>query len=323
MKKIILIMLVLIISFACSKKEDNTKKSENKKIRIVTTLFPTYDFSKEIGKDKVEVKLLLPPGIEAHSYEPTPKDIAEINNANIFIYTGDLMEPWVKKLLSSLNNKNLKIVDVSKNIELKEFDFEDEDEHEHIDGEIHENEDEHIHGKDPHIWTDPILAKTIVQNITDSIIEVDKVNKTFYDGNKIIYDKKLDNLDTEFKNLVKKSSKKEIVSGGHFVFGYLFERYGLTYHSAYEGFSPNAEPTPKQLKSLKETISETHTKYIYYEELIEPKLAKLLSNELGLQLLLLHGAHNISKEELAKGTSYYEIMLKNIENLKLGLDYNE
>lgn len=106
MKKIILIMLVLIISFACSKKEDNTKKSENKKIRIVTTLFPTYDFSKEIGKDKVEVKLLLPPGIEAHSYEPTPKDIAEINNADIFIYTGDLMEPWVKKLLSSLNNKN-------------------------------------------------------------------------------------------------------------------------------------------------------------------------------------------------------------------------
>ena len=121
MKKIILIMLVLIISFACSKKEDNTKKSENKKIRIVTTLFPTYDFSKEIGKDKVEVKLLLPPGIEAHSYEPTPKDIAEINNADIFIYTGDLMEPWVKKLLSSLNNKNLKIVDVSKNIELKEL----------------------------------------------------------------------------------------------------------------------------------------------------------------------------------------------------------
>ncbi|MBP9596799.1 MAG: zinc ABC transporter substrate-binding protein [Fusobacteriaceae bacterium] len=319
MKKIILIMLVLIISFACSKKEDNTKKSENKKIRIVTTLFPTYDFSKEIGKDKVEVKLLLPPGIEAHSYEPTPKDIAEINNADIFIYTGDLMEPWVKKLLSSLNNKNLKIVDVSKNIELKEFDFEDE----HNEKDTHENEEEHIHGKDPHIWTDPILAKTIVQNIADSIIEVDLANKSFYDGNKIIYDKKLDNLDTEFKNLVKKSAKKEIVSGGHFVFGYLFERYGLTYHSAYEGFSPNAEPTPKQLKSLKETIAETHTKYIYYEELIEPKLAKLLSNELGLQLLLLHGAHNISKEELAKGTSYYEIMLKNIENLKLGLDYNE
>ena len=229
------------------------------------------------------------------------------------------MEPWVKKLLSSLNNKNLKIVDVSKNIELKEFDFEDE----HNEKDTHENEDEHIHGKDPHIWTDPILAKTIVQNIADSIIEVDLANKSFYDGNKIIYDKKLDNLDTEFKNLVKKSVKKEIVSGGHFVFGYLFERYGLTYHSAYEGFSPNAEPTPKQLNSVKETIAETHTKYIYYEELIEPKLAKLLSNELGLQLLLLHGAHNISKEELAKGNSYYEIMLKNIENLKLGLDYNE
>ena len=97
------------------------------------------------------------------------------------------MEPWVKKLLSSLNNKNLKIVDVSKNIELKEFDFEDE----HTEKDIHENEEEHIYGKDPHIWTDPILAKTIVQNIADSIIEVDLANKSFYDGNKIIYDKKL------------------------------------------------------------------------------------------------------------------------------------
>ena len=319
MKKIILVMLVLIMMFACSKKENSNKNSKDKKIKIVTTLFPTYDFSKEIGKEKVEVKLLLPPGIEAHSYEPTPKDIAEINNADIFIYTGDLMEPWVKKLLSSINNKELKIVDVSKNIELKEFDFEDQ----HEDKGIHETEDEHIHGKDPHIWTDPILAKTIVQNITDAIKEIDNTNKTFYEQNKINYEKKLDDLDMKFKKLIEKSSKKEIVSGGHFVFGYLFERYGLTYHSAYEGFSPNAEPTPKQLKSLKETIAHTNVKYIYYEELVEPKLAKILSNELGLKLLLLHGAHNISKEELSKGISYYDIMLKNIENLKLGLDYNE
>lgn len=321
MKKILFIALILFVFFACSKKENNKEITENKQLKIVTTLFPTYDFSKEIGKDKVDVKLLLPPGIEAHSYEPTPKDIAEINNADIFIYTGDLMEPWVKKLLSSINNKELKIVDVSRGIELKEFDFEAE--HEHEEKNAHEDEEEHIHGKDPHIWTDPILAKTIVQNIFDSMVEVDSANKNFYEENKLNYDKKLDDLDIGFQNLVKKSSKKEIISGGHFVFGYLFERYGLTYHSAYEGFSPNAEPTPKQLKSLKETIGETNSKYIYYEELIEPKLAKILSNELNLELLLLHGAHNTSKDELSKGVTYYDIMLKNIENLKLGLDYNE
>ena len=330
MKKILLLALVVMSFLACSKKEAPIESSDNKtdkKIKIVTTLFPTYDFSKEIGKDKVEVKLILPPGIEPHSYDPTPKDIAEINSSDIFIYTGDNMEPWVAKVLNSLDNKNLKIIDVSQGITLleeKEDHDHDHEAHEEHDKNHEDHEDGHEHtGKDPHIWTDPILAKTIVENIYNGLIEKDSINKDFYTSNKVEYIKKLDDLDSKFKDLALHSKTKEIISGGHFVFGYLFERYGLTYHSAYEGFSPNAEPTPKQLKNLKETIAETHTKYIYYEELIEPKLAKLLSNELGLQLLLLHGAHNISKEELAKGTSYYEIMLKNIENLKLGLDYNE
>lgn len=323
-----LIFLIALLSLiSCNTKEsgkNTTKEKNDKTVKIVSTLFPTYDFSKEIGGDKISVRLLLPPGVEAHSYEPTPKDINDINNADIFIYTGDLMEPWVPKLLKSLSNKNLKIVDVSQGIELKQFEFEDEHDSKNVQNtDINKNEEEHIHGKDPHIWTDPVLAKTIVNTITNAIISVDNENKSYYENNNNKYQLKLDFLNTEFSKLSKNSKKKAIISGGHFVFGYLFERYGLEYHSAYEGFSPNAEPTPKQMKALKETIVKTGSKYVYYEELIDPKLAKLLSEELGLKLLLLHGAHNLSRDEIQKGITYYDIMLQNIENLKLGLDYYE
>lgn len=318
MKKIVFLILLLINFISCSKTEEKNKESiQGKKLKIITTLFPTYDFSRQLGGEKAEVKLLLPPGVEAHSYEPTPKDLTDINNADIFIYTGALMEPWVEKLLKSLSNKDLLIIDVSKGIELKEFDFEEN----HEDEKNHEDKDEH--GKDPHIWTDPVLAKSIVSNIYDGLILKDNQNKSFYEKNKIEYDKKLDDLNDKFINLSNKSKRKEIISGGHFVFGYLIERYGFGYHSAYEGFSPNAEPTPKQMQKLKETIKETGSNYVYFEELIDPKLAKLLSSELGLKMLLLHGAHNVSKEELAKGLTYYEIMLQNIENLKLGFEYSE
>ena len=316
MKRIIILSILLLSFLACGKKEEKITANEVKKIKIVTTLFPTYDFSKELGKDKIDVKLLLPPGVEAHAYEPTPKDISDINSADIFIYTGNLMEPWVEKLLKSISNEKLLVIDVSQGIELKEFIIEE-------DGHEHHDDEEHNHGKDPHIWTDPIMAKAIVNNIYEGLIKVDSENKSFYETNKTAYDLKLQELDDAFKDLVNNSKKKEIISGGHFVFGYLMDRYGLTYHSAYESFSPNAEPTPKQMKALKEAVKEVGSKYVYYEELIDPKLAKLLSEELGLQMLLLHGAHNLSKDELAKGITYYEIMQQNIENLKLGLDYGK
>ncbi len=321
MKKLLLTLLFLLGIIACSKKQEPVveNKAEIQKLKVISTIFSTYDFTKEIGKEKTDVKLLLPPGVEAHSYEPTPRDIADINNADVFIYTSKEMEPWVEKLLSSISNKNLIIVDASKGIEMKEFDFEEHDDHENKE----ETHDEHTRGVDPHIWTDPLMAITIVENIYEGLISANVENKDYFEKNKVAYIEKLKELDGKFTDLISKSKKREIISGGHFVFGYLINRLELTYHSAYESFSPNAEPTPKQMQKLKEAIKEVGSKYVYFEELIDPKLAKLLSQELGMEMLLLHGAHNLSKEELEKGISYYDIMNQNIENLKLGLEYNE
>ncbi len=324
MKKLLLTLLFLLGFMACNKKQEPVpetvieSKVEIERLKVVTTIFSTYDFAKEIGKEKAEVKLLLPPGIEAHSYEPTPRDIADINNADVFIYTSKEMEPWVEKLLNSLSNKDLIIVDASKGIQMKEFNFDDH-KHEHND----ENHEEETHGVDPHIWTDPLMAISIVENIYQGFVSANAENKDFFESNKLAYTKKLNELDEKFTDLISKSKKREIISGGHFVFGYLINRLELTYHSAYESFSPNAEPTPNQMKELKEAIKEVGTKYVYFEVLVDPKLAKLLSQELGMEMLLLHGAHNVSKEEIEKGLSYYDIMIQNIENLKLGSEYDE
>ncbi|NLV77177.1 MAG: zinc ABC transporter solute-binding protein [Tissierellia bacterium] len=306
---IIIIILALIVIFitGCNSYEYE-KDLYNDKIKIITTLFPQYDFANEIVKDKGEVKLLLPPGVEAHSYEPTPKDIVDIKKADVFIYTGKYMEPWAEKMIKEIDDSTI-VIDISKGIEL-------------VDEEDWEHNHEH-HGKDPHIWLDPVYAQKIVDNILEGIIKADSKNENFYRQNAENYKEKLAELDKKFVETFSKVKHKTIIHGGHFAFGYFAKRYGLEYISPYDGFSPNAEPTPKKISELMNNMKSLGLNVIYYEELIDPKVAKIISEETGGKMLLLHGAHNISKEELESGISYIEIMESNLDRLKEGLGYDE
>lgn len=306
---IIIIILALIVIFitGCNSYEYE-KDLYNDNIKIITTLFPQYDFANEIVKDKGEVKLLLPPGVEAHSYEPTPKDIVDIKKADVFIYTGKYMEPWAEKMIKEIDDSTI-VIDISKGIEL-------------VDEEDWEHNHEH-HGKDPHIWLDPVYAQKIVDNILEGIIKADSKNENFYRQNAENYKEKLAELDKKFVETFSKVKHKTIIHGGHFAFGYFAKRYGLEYISPYDGFSPNAEPTPKKISELMNNMKSLGINVIYYEELIDPKVAKIISEETGGKMLLLHGAHNISKEELESGISYIEIMESNLDRLKEGLVYDE
>jgi zinc transport system substrate-binding protein len=311
-KRALLSIMILILIWTslsgCSIVEDGEDVS-NDRIKIIATLFPQYDFAKEIVKDKGEVSLLLPPGVEAHSYEPTPKDIVDIKKADVFIYTGKYMEPWVEKLIRNMDKDSIVVIDISQGIELID---EADEEHEH-----------ERYGKDPHIWLDPIYAQKIVDNILEGLIKVDKQNENFYRQNAESYKGKLAELDKKFVETFSKTKHKTIIHGGHFAFGYFAKRYGLEYMSPYEGFTPNAEPTPKRILELIERMKSTGIDVIYYEELIDPKVAKVISDETGAEMLQLHGAHNISKEELESEISYIEIMKSNLEKLKQGLVYDE
>ncbi len=319
----LLIILVLLLSVSCSKtpkeKMENKEELTNKDtLKVVTTLFAQYDFAKQVGGDKVDVHLILPAGVEPHSYEPTPKDIVTMKEADFLIYTGDHMEPWVSKIRDSLEASGVTIIDASKGIELlKRQDHEEEHDDHESDA---DHEQEHHHGdSDPHIWLDFDNAIKMTKTIENAFVLNDSDNKEYYEKNAQEYVRKLKDLDTKYKASRSTFKSNKIFTGGHFAFAYLAERYDLEYESPYKGFSPNAEPSPKDIAKLVDCLKEKDIKAIYYEELVNPKVAKVLSNEAGVEMLLLNALHNVSKEDLEDGKTYIEFMEENLKNLEKGL----
>ncbi|HEY4543711.1 MAG TPA: zinc ABC transporter substrate-binding protein, partial [Tissierellaceae bacterium] len=280
------------------------------KIKVVTTLFPQYDFSKELLKEHAKITILLPPGVEAHSYDPTPKDIVEINNSDIFIYTGDEMEPWVSKIINNIDTEKVKVIDISKGIEL-------------IEAEENDEAHGHSHEKDPHFWTNPKIAKKVVSNLSEEFVKLIPEFKEDIEINKEDYIIKLEKLDNDIRKDLERVESRTIIYAGHFALGYFAEEYNLEYITPYDGFSPNSEPSPKNISNLIEIMNKSKVKSIFYEELIDPKVARIISEQTGANMYLLHGAHNISKDELDSNVGYIDIMYNNLENLKLGLGYHE
>ena len=330
MKKIFFsIGVIAIIAIGIVAVPNIAQKSTNnsQKITVVSTLFPMYDFAKIIGGDKVEVFLLLPPGVEAHGYEPKPSDIVKINEAEVFVYTGEFMEPWAHDIIGGLSNKKLKIVDASTGIELMKeegehkYEHKGEHEHEHDADENHKDEHGYHHheGIDPHIWLDFDNAKIIVETITKALVKVDPPNAIYYQDNAKKFTGELTELDNVYKKTLATCQSKQIVYGGHYAFGYMAKRYGLEYMAA-QGFSPDAEPTAKDMIALVEQVKKNNIKYIFYEELSSPKIAETLAKETGAQMLLLNGAHNLTKEDYENNVTYISLMKSNLQNLSLGLN---
>jgi zinc transport system substrate-binding protein len=297
-------IIALILFPSCQKNEKVTV--DHKKLRVVTTLFPLYDFAKHIGREKVEVNLLLPPGVESHAFEPRPADIRRIQDSDIFLFTNKAMEPWVGGLLKGIDIRSLAIVDTSNGITLlqRTSDHTDADE---------------AGSPDPHIWLDFSNAVKMVETIATEFIAKDPQNKDFYMKNSYEYKKGLEELDKKYKNTLAHCRNRVIIHAGHFAFGYLAKRYGITYVSAYRGFSPDAEPTPKRLVEITRNVRKYDVKYIYYEELVAPKVANVIAKETGCGLLMLHGAHNVTKEEMESSVTFISLMETNLENLKMGL----
>jgi len=303
---------------ACQAEDERT--GGNKKLQVVTSLFPLYDFARNIGKEKADVSLLLPPGLEAHGFEPKPGDMLRLNRADLFIYTSPAMEPWAEGAISGVRNSNLKVVESG----LGMTTLADQDKHEDRAGQGHRPHDQggrSAHdqiGGDPHIWLDFSNAAKMVDHILGGFIEKDPANRGFYQKNADNYKAKLEALDRRYREVLLGCRKKVIVHGGHFAFGYLAERYGLRY-AAVSGFSPDAEPTPDNLIRISRTLKENGLKHLFYEELLSPRIAESIARETGASLLMLHGAHNIGKEDFDRGISFLDLMQKNLDNLKRGL----
>jgi zinc transport system substrate-binding protein len=309
---LIIITIIFAIFFI---NNNNPPPNDSDRIKIITTIFPLYDFTKTIIGDKADVFMLLPPGIEPHSFEPKPSDIIRINQSDIFIYTGDLMEPWAKDILDGIDNENLQVINISDGLELMGANSVVVD----IENYEHEYEHKHEHkGIDPHVWLDFSNCQIIINSIVNTLIKIDSANSIFYFSEAERLKNDLFMLDDSFKEGLSFCEIDTFIHGGHYAFGYLAERYGLNYLSA-QGFMPNSEPTVKDLIILVEQLREKEIKYVFYEELLSPKIAETISNETGAELLLLNPASNLSKKDFKDNVSFISIMNKNLENLKLGM----
>jgi len=313
--------LFLILSISACSKVESPANSDEVRIRVVASLYPVYDFAKQVGGKRVDVSLLLPPGEEPHSFDPRPADILNLNKSDIFIYTNIHMEPWVGDIIKSIDNKKVTLLDASKGISFMEERGSHSSGHDHG----HAAQGENVHentGTDPHVWLDFGNAAIMVDNIRDAFIQKDPGGSAYYQNNAEKYKAAIRSLDMKYRKTFETCKKRIFINGGHFAFGYLAKRYGLTYLAAY-GFSPDAEPTPGQIVKITSLLKKYNLKYIYHEELLMPRVARTIAKETGAQLLFLHGAHNISREDFGKQTSFLEIMAMNLVNLKKGLECPE
>lgn len=308
MKKIIAVLVTFFviigaIFIAISKTNMNTEKTN--KITVVTSLFPEYDFVKQIGKDKVDVKILLPPGTESHTYEPTPKDIININEADIFCYTSNEMEPWAEKIAGSIDS-NTVIMQAGQGINL-------------IESEHDNNEENEEHIADAHVWLNPNNAIKMVENITDELCKISPDNAQYFQNNANAYIEEIRKLDTETEETIKNSKTKKLVFGGEFAYIYFLDRYNLEYATAYDGCGEGAEPSAQKIKEIIDTINNEKIPVIFYEELSDGKIANMIANETNIKALVFHTAHNVTSSELESGVTYVSIMKENLDKIKIAL----
>lgn len=303
MKKIFLsfcFSFVVLFLTSCS----NNAIDDNNKIKVVTTLFAPYDFSLNIAKDKAEISSIVPFGSSTHDYEPSVNDIKKINEADIFIYTGKFMEKWVDRILNNISNKKLIVIDVSKNISLKNI----EESH------LHNDKSNHHSSVEPHIWTSIKNAIIMVENISDAFVSFDSQNKDFYINNKNEYINKLKLLDLEYRSL--SSIKKPVIFTSHFPFFYLFNDYNIPYISVFDSFSEDSEPNPKLIAQAISKIKDLNIKYIFKEENDSIRVSDIIKKDTKTEILNLNSAHNISDEKIKNGIDYLYIMKNNLKTLK-------
>lgn len=328
MKKLILWLVLLaglIAGITACKGDQETDGSrtvsDNEKLTVVTTLFPQYDFARAIGGDYAQVSLVLLPGMESHMYDPTPGDMIRISEADMFIYTGAEMEPWARALADSVDMTKVRIVDASDGVEMMLEDDEHDhhaDEHDHHADEHEEHQ--HAHTYDPHIWLDMKNAIRMVQTIADAFCEEDPAHAEYYRGNADDYILQLEDVDDLLKEAVANGSRRDIVFGGRFAYGYLISGYGLDYESVYDSCSAETEPSMAQMAHVIEYIREHQVKYILYEELSTPNVARAIADTTGAQMLMFSTCHNVTKDQFESGVTFIDLMKQNADTLRRALE---
>lgn len=270
-------------------------------LNVLTTVFPAFDFAREVGGDVVSVELLLPPGTDTHAYEPTPKDILRIGNADLLIITGGEGDLWVEKTLAALGSDAPRVAALTEMTETVT-----EEHREGMDGEAEEDPE-----VDEHVWTSPARAMEIVSGLARLFSEIIPDDAQQISENAAAYRKELETLDDEYRQLTSSASGNLLIFGDRFPFRYLTDEFGLDYYAAFPGCSSEVEPSAETIAFLIDRAAEEGITVILYTETSNHRIADAIAQSVGAESLMLHSCHTVSSEMLADGVSYIDLMRNN------------
>ncbi|WP_442913683.1 metal ABC transporter substrate-binding protein [Lacrimispora sp.] len=318
-----LLFLCLAIPFAavallgCSRNERPSYTGESK-LKVVTTLFPYYDFTRQVAGDKVELTMVVPAGMDSHSFEPTPADVQVIREADVLICNGGALEHWLSQVLNAVDSGSMTVVTGMDQVNAVQEELVEgmEEEKHHEDDDGHGGDIEY----DEHIWTSPVNAMILVESIRDTLSEKDPENRSYYEERAKSYLEKLKKLDDEFREVTENKKRDMIVVGDKFPFRYLADEYGLSYRAAFSGCSTDTEPSARTIAYLIDKMRLEQIPVIYYLELSSHRVSEIIAEETGAEPLLFHSCHNVSRREFDSGVTYLDLMEQNVINLKRGLD---
>ena len=319
MKKILFVLLVLCTCFlvGCGNNKNETKYN------IVATSFPCYDFARAVIKDvdDISVDMLLKPGAETHDFEPTPQDIIDIKNSDMFIYVGGESDTWIDDILKDIDVNKTKIIKLTDIVDLYEEETVEgmEEEHEHEEHD-HDHEEEEEEEYDEHVWTSPVNAIKIVNKIKEEVINIDSSNKEVYNKNASKYIDELSNIDEKIKDVVKNAKRKVLVFGDRFPLRYFVEEYKLDYRAAFPGCSEQTEASAKTVTYLIDYVKKNNIPVVFHIELSNGKIADTIAEETSAKVLEFHTAHNISKKDFDNEVTFVDLLKKDIEVLKEALN---
>lgn len=316
MKRLLLLILCLCLCLSlCACAETAEDPDRDARLTVVTTVFPAWDFARQIGGERVRSLLLVPPGAESHSFEPTARDVLEIRSAALFFCNGGESEAWVGQLLEGQDapKETLVMLECVQALEeeVKEGmqkPFEEEEEGEEEGPEY-----------DEHVWTSPVNALLICQALTERLCALDPEGETLYRSNLARYQGKLLELDAAFRRTVAQAQGKTLVFADRFPVRYFVEEYGLDYYAAFPGCADDAEPSARTVAFLIDVVRDRKIPAVCTIEFSNQKMAEVIAEDTGCEILPFHSCHNVSAEQFREGISYLELMWGNVETVKEAL----
>lgn len=342
MKKFISVILAAVLCFACLNltgcSKDSADSSDSGKLKVVTTTFPVYDWTMNVLGDKAkdaDVTMLMDSGVDLHSYQPSSQDLMKISDCDVFVYVGGESDEWVEDALKDANNKNMKVVNLmealgDKAVEEKllpgmEADDDHDHDHDH-DADDHDDhddaDDEHDHEYDEHIWLSLKNAKVLTSAIADALSDADEANADSYAANVKSYNKKLANLDSEYKKVCQDAKNKNLVFGDRFPFRYMADDYGLDCYAAFNGCSAETEASFETIVFLAKKVDRLGLNSVMTIDGSDQKIAKTIIDNTKSQnqnILTLNSMQATTADDVSDGVSYISIMEDNLKVLKKAL----